>query len=72
LRDRGADVAGYVASFTKKLKALARKRSELRRLIERGGTEAEIAQAQEEVRLAQVKVAEAKSAQERPCSDDPS
>jgi hypothetical protein len=63
-------MANYVATYTKKLATLTRKRLQLIRLLGRHGTESEVAVAAEEVREAQVRALEAKRAQIPPCDDN--
>ncbi len=60
-------MANYVAHYRKKLYTLARKKLDLNRLLERHGTEQEVALAAESVRESQIRVLEAKRAQVPPC-----
>ena len=60
-------MANYVAHYRKELQRLARKKLDLARLIDRGGTEEQIAQAAEEVRVSKLRAIEAQRAQIAPC-----
>jgi hypothetical protein len=60
-------MANYVAHYQKKLYALARRKLELNRLLERHGTEHEMAMAAEAVRESQIRALEAKRAQVPAC-----
>jgi hypothetical protein len=60
-------MANYLANYRKKLEALARKKHDLRRLVQRGGTDQQIAMAAEAVRESQVRALEAKLAQIPAC-----
>jgi hypothetical protein len=63
----GLAMANYVAHYRKKQCTLARKQVELKRILERHGTEGEVAMAAEAVRESQIRALEAKRAQIPPC-----
>ena len=52
----------YLPHYTKKRQILKRKEQELRRVIQRGGSEARLAAAAEEVRASRIRVLRAKRA----------
>jgi len=60
-------MANYVANYTKKLKTLARKKRDLKRVRDRACTEEVVAKAAEAVRASQIRALEAKKAQVPPC-----
>jgi hypothetical protein len=60
-------MASYVPYYRKKLQALARKKLKLVRLLERQGTERQVARSAEAVRESQIRVLRAKRAQIPPC-----
>jgi hypothetical protein len=60
-------MASYVPYYRKKLQALARKKLKLARLLERQGTERQVARSAEAVRESQISALRAKRAQIPPC-----